>query len=456
MLKDVNYVSQIRKFYNQKMNLIPKLSPENIAIYDRYLGYPSRLENFIHVTGTNGKGTFCTSLKEILLKVSKNNLKIGVFMSPHVSTFRERIQINNEMIDKQYVTDFLEKAWKDMEKLDVEISFFDQMTQMSFSYFRDNNVDQSIIEVGMGGFTDSTNIIQDPILSVLTTIGYDHENFLGNTIEKIAYQKSGIIKKNSKVLIGSSVPKDIVLNRMNELNNPVSNQHEIPSFTSDYNEYNFQLHKKSLQILSETWEPLQRYKTDPALNDEREIRQNFLERQKPKCRFEKIDKDNIKLKNFACKNVYQDVGHNEQGIRETLKLRELDNFGKKIHIIYGAKDKKKQMKIFDAFENFSSKIEMIHFIYSEGSGSMESVDFEKQAKELNLKIPYKIIENGDIQTTLDYLLLNKLDKDDLLLALGSFSIMKDMRKYFSIEEEVDPYNQNEMAFDVRDKSNLLI
>ena len=166
-------------------------------------------------------------------------------MSPHISTFRERIQINNEMIEKQYITSFLEKAYKDIEKLHIRISYFDLLTLMAFSYFRKKNVDLGIIEVGMGGFTDSTNIIQNPILSVITTIGLDHEAFLGNTTEKITYQKSGIIKNGSKVLIGNMVNKDIILNRMHDVKVPISDLHEIPNELQDYNEFNFHLHKKS-------------------------------------------------------------------------------------------------------------------------------------------------------------------------------------------------------------------
>ena len=455
-MKDFHYIEQIRKLYTIKIKPIPKLNQDLIKVYDKHLGYPSASQDFIHVTGTNGKGTFCSSLSESLLKISQKNLKIGTFMSPHVSTFRERIQINNEMIEKQYITRFLEKAYKDIEKLRIQISYFDLLTLMAFSYFRENNVDLGIIEVGMGGFTDSTNIIQKPILSVITTIGLDHEAFLGNTTEKIAYQKSGIIKNGSKVLIGNMVNKDIILNRMHDVKVPISDLHEIPTELQDYNEFNFHLHKKSQEIQSNSWAPLKQYEDNSNLTDESKIRKNFDQRQKLKCRFEKIDEKNVKLSLFACKNVFLDVGHNEQGIRETLKLDKINNAVRKIHILYGAKSKKDLKNIFDVLLQFSHKIEKIYFIYSEGSGSMKSEDFSRQAIELKFDMPYDILADGDINTTLDFLLKEKLKNEDQLQTLGSFSVMKDVRKYFEMQEEVDPYNLNEMAFDVTDTSNLVL
>lgn len=163
---------------------------------DNYLGNPHKAYRTIHVAGTNGKGSVCHLLAAILRQAG---YKVGLFTSPHLIDFRERIRVNGKMISKEYVIDFVERHRTTFEPLHP--SFFELTSTMAFDYFRSEKVDFAIIETGMGGRLDSTNIIT-PILSIITNISLDHTQFLGDTVEKIAFEKAGIIKPGIPALIG--------------------------------------------------------------------------------------------------------------------------------------------------------------------------------------------------------------------------------------------------------------
>lgn len=172
---------------------------------DDYLGNPHQSYKTIHVGGTNGKGSVSHLLAAIL---RQSGYTVGLYTSPHLLDFRERIRVNGEMIPQDYVIDFVEHHRTFFEPL--KPSFFELTSSMAFAYFRDKKVDYAIIEVGLGGRLDSTNIIT-PILSIITNISLDHTQFLGDTVEKIAAEKAGIIKRNIPALVGE-IDKDTVLN----------------------------------------------------------------------------------------------------------------------------------------------------------------------------------------------------------------------------------------------------
>lgn len=168
----------------------------NTEQLDEHFEHPHRKFRTIHVAGTNGKGSTSHSLAAILMKAG---YKVGLYTSPHLVDFSERIRVNGTPISKQYVIDFVKNNRAFFEPLHP--SFFELVTAMAFRYFADEKVDIAVIEVGLGGRLDCTNIIT-PILSVITNISFDHTGFLGNTLAKIAGEKAGIIKKGVPVVIG--------------------------------------------------------------------------------------------------------------------------------------------------------------------------------------------------------------------------------------------------------------
>jgi dihydrofolate synthase/folylpolyglutamate synthase len=168
----------------------------NVHVLMDYLGHPESQLQCIHVAGTNGKGSCSHMLASVL---QETGFKVGLYTSPHLKDFRERIKINGQMVSEAFVCDFVNQHQSFFEVNDM--SFFEMSVGLAFDYFTKEKIDIAIIEVGMGGRLDATNIIS-PLVSVITNIGLDHTQFLGNTLTAIAAEKAGIIKSNIPVVIG--------------------------------------------------------------------------------------------------------------------------------------------------------------------------------------------------------------------------------------------------------------
>lgn len=181
-----------------------------------HLGNPQNNFKSIHVAGTNGKGSVSHSLASVFLEAG---YKTGLYTSPHLRDFRERIRINGEMIPENDVVSFIDFHRSKLEEL--ELSFFEMTVAMAFDYFSKEKVDIAIIEVGMGGRLDSTNVI-NPELSIITNISLDHIKFLGDSEDKIAVEKAGIIKPNTAVVIGETQEgsKNVFISKANESHSP--------------------------------------------------------------------------------------------------------------------------------------------------------------------------------------------------------------------------------------------
>ena len=203
----MNYAQTIQYLYDR----LPVFHHIGSAAYKPGLDNTIRLMNAldnphtryrtIHIAGTNGKGSVSHMLASVLQHAG---YKVGLYTSPHLVEFGERIRVNGNMIEQQYVVDFVEKHQNLFSE--IEPSFFEATMALAFDYFADKQVDIAVIEVGLGGRLDSTNIIR-PELSVITNISFDHVGFLGDTLEKIAFEKAGIIKPHTPVVIGEALPE---------------------------------------------------------------------------------------------------------------------------------------------------------------------------------------------------------------------------------------------------------
>lgn len=192
----VNWLFQQLPMYQQLGNKAYKADLTNIRILSEHLNHPHTHFKTLHVAGTNGKGSVSHMLASIL---QESGLKVGLYTSPHLKDFRERIKINGKEIEEAAVVDFV--AENERFFASQRLSFFEMTVGLAFEYFHRENVDVAVIEVGLGGRLDSTNIIT-PELSVITNIGYDHTQILGNTLAEIAQEKAGIIKPGVPVVIG--------------------------------------------------------------------------------------------------------------------------------------------------------------------------------------------------------------------------------------------------------------
>ena len=190
---------------------------ERISAFCHHLGNPQRNYYIIHVAGTNGKGSVSHMLASILREAG---YRTGLFTSPHLTDFRERIRVDGEMIPKQKIVNFVDKHQDKMKELDL--SFFEMTAAMAFDYFDQSDVEVAVIETGLGGRLDATNLIT-PILSIVTNVSFDHTEFLGETIEKIASEKAGIIKKSIPVIVGqhSEAYDKVFMERAKELNSRI-------------------------------------------------------------------------------------------------------------------------------------------------------------------------------------------------------------------------------------------
>ena len=188
---------------------------ERISALLNFLGNPEKKFQSIHITGTNGKGTTAVHFSSIF---KESNYKTALYTSPHLVNFNERIQINGKQIPDDVLVSYASDLTRIQEKFNA--TFFELTTAIAFKYFAENNVDIAIVEAGMGGINDATNVLS-PLLSVITPISLDHQEYLGNTLQEIAIDKSGIIKPNSKTLISddNAILKPIFNNIANKQNN---------------------------------------------------------------------------------------------------------------------------------------------------------------------------------------------------------------------------------------------
>ncbi|MDB9882951.1 Mur ligase family protein [Bacteroidia bacterium] len=301
----------------------------NIVTLCEALGNPQNSFESIHIAGTNGKG----STSHILSAVYQNNgYNVGLYTSPHLVDFRERIKINGEICSKEFVIGFTKEIKPLIEE--IKPSFFEITVAMAFTYFAIQKVDVAIIETGLGGRLDSTNILL-PLASIITSIGYDHKDMLGNTLELIAAEKAGIIKSETPLVLGNidAVPKQVIQKIAADLEAPIHNYYE-GTFRSDlrgkHQQWNIGTALKCLEILHNEF-PVEMDLVNYALQNVCTI-SNF------EGRWQTLADNPL---------VICDVAHNEEGIQ--LIAEQLIATKKDIYYILGFVKDKELNKIIPLF-----------------------------------------------------------------------------------------------------------
>jgi dihydrofolate synthase/folylpolyglutamate synthase len=303
----------------------------NILAFSKVLEFPENKFKTIHVGGTNGKGSTSHMIASVLQEAG---YKVGLYTSPHLKNFTERIRINGDEISPDFVIDFIDKNKAFLEK--QKLSFFEMTVGMAFDYFATDKVDIAIIEVGLGGRLDSTNIIT-PEVSVITNIGLDHTQFLGETLPEIAFEKAGIIKRNIPVVIGERQKEvsTIFIDKAKELNAEIffasdSTQNFNTDLLGDYQ-------KKNIKTAVATIRKLKGFNVD-----KNQIEKGLLN---------VVKNTNLKgrwqiLQNFP--KVICDTAHNKEGLLLTmnqLKNEVYDN----LHIVLGVVSDKKLEDVLGLF-----------------------------------------------------------------------------------------------------------
>ena len=368
----MNYQETINWLFNQ----LPMYQLQGASAYKKdltnthllidYLDQPHQKLKCIHVAGTNGKGSTSHMLASILQEAG---FKVGLYTSPHLKDFRERIKINGTEISEHFVCDFVSKHKPFFEANDL--SFFEMTVGLAFDYFAKEKVDIAIIEVGMGGRLDATNIIT-PLVSVITNIGLDHTQFLGNTLAEVAYEKAGIIKPGIPVVIGEYTPetKIVFLAKAKECNSDIYFASDLPqeTYASDLIG-NYQIHNKKTVL-----------QTITVLNSQKEF---------------KIFHEDIKsgllqvVKNTGLLGRWQQLGelpkiicdtaHNKNGLEIVISQIKKETFNT-LHIVLGVVNDKDLEEILPLFP----KKAIYYFCKPNIPRGLDAPTLQKQALKFGL------------------------------------------------------------------------
>ena len=321
--KTLDYLFAKLPMYQREGGIAYKEDIGNIIEAAKHLNNPHKKFKSIHIAGTNGKGSVAHMLASIL---QESGYKTALYTSPHLKDFRERIKINGEMIAEQEVIDFVSENKHLFEKL--EMSFFEMTVALAFDYFAKKKVDIAMIECGLGGRLDSTNII-NPELAIITNIGLDHTNLLGDTVEQIAAEKAGIIKENTPIIIGREQKecKQIFIDK-------VAAEKAKIHFTESENNYSSDLkgiyQKENIATATMAVKQLSKLGWNIGEKNIKNGLQKVVENTQLLGRWQTL---NDKPK------VICDVGHNEDGIKQIVKQIKKIPY-QNLHFVFGmVKDK---------------------------------------------------------------------------------------------------------------------
>jgi dihydrofolate synthase/folylpolyglutamate synthase len=339
----------------------------NTLLLAEHLNHPEKELKCIHVAGTNGKGSTSHLLASVFQEAG---YKVGLYTSPHLKDFRERIKINNEEISEEFVCEFVANNKSFFETNDL--SFFEMTVGLAFEYFVKEKTDINIIEVGMGGRLDSTNIIT-PLVSVITNIGFDHTQFLGNTLESIAFEKAGIIKNNVPVVIGeyTQETKEVFLTKSKETNSDLNFASDLISETyksallGDYQVHN----KKTAQQTIKVIQTQNKFKIS-----EENIKNGFLNVVKNTGLLGRWQQLNDSPK------VICDTAHNSHGLKIVLNQIQNEKFDE-LHIVLGVVNDKDLNDILPLFP----KKAKYYFCKPNIPRGLNAKILEENANKYNLK-----------------------------------------------------------------------
>ena len=369
---------------------------ERVELLLTELGNPHQELKIIHVAGTNGKGSTCSYLASYLTETGE---KVGLFTSPHIYDFRERIRVNGEKISKEFVLEFCNKIQN--LNLEIEPSFFEITFAMAVSYFHSENCSFCVLETGMGGRLDATNIA-NPLVSIITNIGFDHTQFLGNTYSEIATEKAGIIKERIPVIIGETNPetKNVFLEVSKNKNAEIhlAENEQLPSGINLplYQQKNLRSALKALEIIG--------FQVDSEILHRSLTNLNFNTGYFG--RLTKIQEE---------PRIFIDVSHNKEGLMATIEsiTNTLDG---QLHILFGASSDKNVEEMLACFP-VNSKIHLCTF-KNERSLSLTQLE-ELKNSDTRVKAIFNEINNGLIEIT------NQITVKDTLLVTGSFFLISD-------------------------------
>lgn len=393
--------SQLPMYQRQGKTAFRKDLTNSIAL-SKHLNFPESTFKTIHVAGTNGKGSASHMLASVL---QESGYKVGLYTSPHLKDFRERIKINGKLIKKIEVVDFIKNNKSFFET--NQLSFFEMTVGLAFECFAKHKVDIAVVEVGLGGRLDSTNIIT-PEVSVITNIGYDHTQFLGETLPEIAFEKAGIIKHKVPVVIGE-YQKEVF-----QVFEKIAKEKSAPLFLASKNENNTYTSdlKGSCQILNikTVLQTIEVLKTKGFAISEKNIKNGL----------QKVVKNTGLMGRWQVLNEQPkaicDTAHNAEGLRYVLKQLEEEKY-EQLHIVFGVVNDKDLTSILPLFP----KNAIYYFCKPNIPRGLDALELRQQCAKFKLM--------GEAYSSVDIAYktaLNTAGKNDLIFIGGSTFVVAEV------------------------------
>lgn len=385
------YHKQLERLYAISQNGM-KFGLENIQKLDALLGHPSRAFPIVHIAGSNGKGSVSTKIAKAFQASGK---KVGLYTSPHIATFRERIRIQGEMISEEETANLLEEIFTLIDRTHIPATFFEVATLLAFLAFARNPVDIAVLEVGLGGRLDATNIVS-PTLSVITSISLDHTDLLGTTLDKIACEKAGIIKTGIPILAGPRTPRNPI-EEIAEANK--SPYFRVEGTFPSYEEENRAVAKRAMELLKLS--PQAIHEALPAL---------------PPCRMEEVKP-----------GIILDVGHNPDGLEQLFRSLRHKYPKHSFRVVCGL-SKNKDLAACMAI--LKQNADFIHLTEAPSGRAAK-------ASDLSHFLGQHFSQDISIKSSI-HQAISSLQGNQLLVICGTFFIMADAREALGICDPRDP------------------
>lgn len=402
------YEKILEETYQLSLHGGMKMGLQNSLRLREHADYPDKNYQTIHVAGTNGKGSVSIKIASAL---AAEGYKVGLYTSPHLSSIRERFKINGKMISKADFTAVMESIFALSREQEIAATFFETLTAAAFVYFSNQHVDFAVIETGLGGRLDATNVIT-PCLSVITSIEFDHCEILGQTIEEIAREKAGIIKPKVPVVIGPGVPFNIIKEVAEAQSSPVFQVIETDPF---FETQNCLIALQALDVL----------KRECILSDA-SIQKGLTVKQP--CRFEVVgDSPTLIL----------DVAHNPDGLKACFSEVKRRYPSQNIHVVFGISTNKDVSECLKVIAMNGSAF------YPVTAENGRGIQADLLAKDLAQFTNLPIKESSSLLLNFETAKKEAAENNAVIVVCGTFFIMAPIRKALGIVEESDFIDLNE-------------
>jgi dihydrofolate synthase/folylpolyglutamate synthase len=387
-----------------------KLGLKNCEQLQSLLNFPDRTYATIHVSGTNGKGSVTT---KIAFALQAAGYKVGLYTSPHIACFRERIRINGNMIPEHAVEELLTKLFTLIEKEAIPATFFEITTFLAFLYFAQEKIDVAVLETGLGGRMDATNVVM-PLLSIITSISLDHTEILGTTLEAIAKEKAGIIKPGVAVILGPEVPLQPI--KAIAQGSPYL---QLTKRTANFEEENQLIAKAALDNLSAHFKL-----TEAAILQGLETR--------PPCRFE--------IFSGPCP-IILDVAHNPDGLLHLFQAVKQRYGNAPLRILFGLSKNKDMPTCLKILKEHG---QAFHLVEAPNGRGISASELENELCLLGVEAQ-KIWMHPSILQGMRVAIDEANANKEVIIVCGSFFIMGEVRQALGLQEPQDSWDMNERA-----------